>query len=205
MRRPAPSPARSRIAAWLALPFVLLLALAGPTRVQAQAEAPLPVDVYLFHGDGCPHCANAIEFLRELREDHPTLHVYDYEVYNDAANQRLFAAFAAAYGRTVQGVPMLFLGDEAWSGFGESTARDLRLRVDQYEAVAAPDPLARLDEDLRAYALANSGGVVPPPPRPRPAPAASPTPAPSPARPPPRSTPSWPSPCSARSTSRPPR
>lgn len=163
MRRPAPSPARSRIAAWLALPFVLLLALAGPTRVQAQAEAPLPVDVYLFHGDGCPHCANAIEFLRELREDHPTLHVYDYEVYNDAANQRLFAAFAAAYGRTVQGVPMLFLGDEAWSGFGESTARDLRLRVDQYEAVAAPDPLARLDEDLRAYALANSGGVVPPP------------------------------------------
>jgi len=165
MRRPAPFPARPRIAAWLALPFVLLLALAGPTQVQAQAqaEAPFPVDVYLFHGDGCPHCANAIAFLRELREDHPTLHVYDYEVYNDAANQRLFAAFAAAYGRTVQGVPMLFLGDEAWSGFGESTARDLRLRVDQYEAVPAPDPLARLDEDLRAYALANSEGVVPPP------------------------------------------
>lgn len=161
----AHAPVRARIAAWLALSLVLLLALSLAGTARAQAEPPLPVDVYLFHGDGCPHCANAIAFLRDLREDHPTLHVRDYEVYNDEDNRRLMAAFASAYGRPVQGVPMIFLGAEVWPGFGDSVARDLSLRVDQYEAVPAPDPLDRLGDEMRAYALAHAGSVVPPPDR----------------------------------------
>lgn len=163
MQRPALARSARR-AVLTTIVLVAALLLPGiPVHAQAPADGARTVDVWLFHGDGCPHCANAIAFLRELREDHPTLHVYDYEIYNDTGNQRLAAAFAAAYGRTLRGVPMIVLGDEVWAGFGESTARDLRLRVDQYEEVAAPDPLARLDEEMRAYALANSEGSVPPP------------------------------------------
>ncbi|NBC95960.1 MAG: hypothetical protein GVY27_06365 [Deinococcus-Thermus bacterium] len=110
----------------------------------APAEPPLPVDVYLFHGDGCPHCDNAIDFLNELHDTHPTLRVHDYEVWYDEANRDLFARLADAYGRTVQGVPVIFLGDEMWTGFSASVERDLRLRVAQYETTVAPDPMERL-------------------------------------------------------------
>jgi glutaredoxin len=146
-----PSPSRSprahvRPARLLALLVALAAALATAALAQqaSDAEPPLPVDVYLFHGDGCPHCDNAIAFLNELSTNHPSLRVHDYEVWYDEANRDLFVRLAEAYGRTVQGVPVLFLGDEMWTGFSESTARDLRLRVAQYETTVAPDPMARL-------------------------------------------------------------
>ncbi|MDZ7799772.1 MAG: hypothetical protein U5K81_03115 [Trueperaceae bacterium] len=110
---------------------------AGPT-------PPLPVDVYIFHGDGCPHCATALAFLADLKQDHPTLRVHDFEVWYDADNRPLLEELAAAYGRRVQGVPMIFLGDEVWTGFGASVARDLQERVVRYEQQPAPDPMARI-------------------------------------------------------------
>ena len=151
-----------------ALLAAMLAAVLVPSFARAQdadpaAGAPLPVDVYLFHGDGCPHCTTAIDFLREMRTEHPTLHVRDYEVWYEEANQDILVAFATAYGRPVQGVPMIFLGDEAWIGFGPSTERDLRLRIAQYEAVAAPDPLDRLSPEMRERALDAAGDIVPPP------------------------------------------
>ena len=134
----------------LYLVALLLVALAAANAARAQdapapAEvAPLPVDLYLFHGEGCPHCAAARTFLDELSETHPTLRVHEYEVWYDDANRELLASLADAYGRTVQGVPVIFLGDEMWTGFGDSVERDLRIRVAQYERTPAPDPMARI-------------------------------------------------------------
>ena len=126
------------------LASVLIPGLARAQDADAAAEAPLPVHLYIFHGDGCPHCADALAFLDELGERHPTLRVHDFEVWYDEENLELLSELATAYGRTVQGVPVIFLGDEMWTGFGPSVERDLRLRVDQYERVRAPDPMARI-------------------------------------------------------------
>lgn len=134
-------------AALVASLVVLLLALASTAHAQdaaPSASEARTVDVYLFHGDGCPHCANAIAFLNDLREEHPTLRVHDYEVWYDQPNRDLFARIADAYGRTVEGVPVIVLGDEMWTGFSASIERDLRLRVAQYETTVAPDPMERL-------------------------------------------------------------
>lgn len=127
----------------------MLAAVLVPSFARAQdadpaAGAPLPVDLYIFHGDGCPHCDDALAFLENLGERHPTLRVHDFEVWYDEANRGLLSELANAYGRTVQGVPVIFLGDEMWTGFGPSVERDLRMRVDQYERVPAPDPMARI-------------------------------------------------------------
>jgi len=112
---------------------LLLTLLASGAHAQAPS-APLPVDVYVFHGEGCPHCANALAFLGDLQADHPTLTVHEYEVWYDATNRALLEAFAAAYRRPIEGVPILILGDEWWVGFG-------------------PDPRLRLDPDALAWAI----------------------------------------------------
>lgn len=44
---------------------------------------------------------------------------------------------AAAYGRQVTGVPVTFIGDYAWTGFGEQTAREIRAVVERYGAAPA--------------------------------------------------------------------
>lgn len=135
--------------AGIALLAALLLVVGNVQVVRAQDRAgppaaPLPVDVFLFSGDGCPHCASARAFLDDLAETHPTLRIHEYEVWYDDANRELLSALADAYGRTVQGVPVILLGDEMWTGFGASVERDLRVRVAQYERTPAPDPMARI-------------------------------------------------------------
>jgi glutaredoxin/cytochrome c biogenesis protein CcdA len=160
---------------WLApLFFVLVLAAtaAAPVGRAQEAAAPgdvasLPVDVYLFHGEGCPHCASAQAFLEEMTTTHPTLRVHEYEVWYDDDNRELLSTLADAYGRTVQGVPVIFLGDEMWTGFGASVERDLRVRVAQYERTPAPDPMARIGLATPAApgGDAGSSSALPPPDR----------------------------------------
>lgn len=169
VRRAPPGSGRR---AGLPLPVLLFAALALATMIAGPAHAaPLPVDVHLFHGEGCPHCAAAQAFLAELTETHPTLRVHAYEVWYDDANRELLAALADAYGRTVQGVPVIFLGDEMWTGFGASVERDLRVRVAQYERTPVPDPMARIGLATPAApatpgnASGSSASALPPPDR----------------------------------------
>ena len=54
--------------------------------VQAQADDDIPITIYLFWGEGCPHCAHEKEFLAELMQKYPTLKVEDFEIYNDTDN-----------------------------------------------------------------------------------------------------------------------
>ena len=138
-----------RIVPWL---LVLLLLTAGAAVAEegpapaARAE-PHAVDVHLFHATGCPHCADAIEFLNELRSVRPSLRIHLYEVGAHAENRELLVALARSYGRPVEGVPMIFLGDAAWTGFGPSVARDLEEWTLHYASHPAPDPLARVAEE----------------------------------------------------------
>ena len=127
---------------------LLLVAACSSTLAQppavATAHEPLSVDVYLFVGRGCPYCEEALEFLHGLKSDHPTLQLHAYEVWYDEGGRELLRRLAAAFDRPVQGVPTIFLGDEMWTGFAAGVARDLRDRVERYERVPAPDPMARL-------------------------------------------------------------
>ncbi|MDR9392328.1 MAG: glutaredoxin domain-containing protein, partial [Trueperaceae bacterium] len=93
------------------IPLLLLVAFAS-----ARAAPSAPVDVYVFHGEGCPHCATALAFLEDLRADHPHLRVHAFEVWHDDANRALLQAFARAYDREVRGVPVIVVGDAWWTG-----------------------------------------------------------------------------------------
>jgi cytochrome c biogenesis protein CcdA/glutaredoxin len=108
-----------------------VLGLALPSR-SAVGAAPPPeaVELILFWGDGCPHCETEREFLAELRNEYPDLVIREYEVWNDAANRRLFEETAAAAGVEARAVPMTFIGDRVWIGFAPATGDEIRAVVD---------------------------------------------------------------------------
>lgn len=147
-----------------ALVPLLLLALwlvpGGVAFGQSTTER-FAVPIYFFWGEGCPHCANQKVFLEALKRDHPNVVVYDFEVYNVPENRPLMQAMAAAFGRPVTGVPMTFIGDEAWVGYSDTLGRQMRAAVERYETYAAPDPADRVDAALRER-------IAPPPPPPPP-------------------------------------
>ncbi len=61
-----------------------------PVLAQSSATKPHKVVIYLFWGDGCPHCAVAKPFLNELTQRYPTIELRAYEVWYVPENQEPF-------------------------------------------------------------------------------------------------------------------
>ena len=64
--------------------LILMLFLLMPAMINAKE-----VNVYLFHGDGCPHCASEIEYLEEIEKEYNEVNINLYEVWYNEDNQKL--------------------------------------------------------------------------------------------------------------------
>lgn len=97
------------------------------------------VNIYLFWGDGCPHCEEEIPFLQHLIDDvyHDRILVHEYEIWYNQENAELGERFAEAYGRTATGVPMTFIGTHFFSGFNESYQEEFIAAIEE-EITAGP-------------------------------------------------------------------
>jgi glutaredoxin len=133
---------------FLMITAALLLVMLGtfflyPAEVQAESavekntpsfqiagdELP-PTVIYLFWGDGCPHCSEAEAFLVPLDEASDQIELRMYEVWNDTDNQKLFTEMSAAFGFEPKGVPTIFIGDQYWIGFGASLEPEIQAKID---------------------------------------------------------------------------
>lgn len=88
--------------------------------VQAQTPAPEnPVYVYLFWGDGCPHCAAAKPFFESLPNKFSNVIYQSIEIYNDQDNLQFFSNMAEKFGIEQLGVPTIFVGPHFVQGYSE--------------------------------------------------------------------------------------
>ncbi len=99
------------------------------------------VRLYEFWGNGCPHCAKAAPFLKNLDRELKELEVYDYEVWYDTQNQAKQKKVADALGVEAKGVPYIVIGDEVIEGFDdeESTGGKIKERVNYCIQNECPD------------------------------------------------------------------
>jgi glutaredoxin len=131
---------KTSLANWLSL-AALMICLAGSTNpVWAQIPIPVkPVIIYLFWGDGCPHCAAAKLFIKGLTERNSNVELRDYEVYNVPENQELFKKMAAAYGFEPQYVPTIFIGGRYWEGYSDQIGQEIESSVIAYATTGCKD------------------------------------------------------------------
>ena len=87
-------------------------------------DDPTPdvVELVVFHGDGCPHCAKMLTFLYGLEADVDGLVVIEYEVWYDTANQAVFVDTLARYGEEPRAVPTVVVGDHVYVGYTDALA-----------------------------------------------------------------------------------
>ncbi len=130
--RSRPNPHRVSLPArWIPLIAIGSMLLAGCGAQNAAASgalAPLPagsVGVYLFWGEGCPHCAKAKPFLESLARDDPRVVLRSYEVWHDEDNQAILQAMAERAGFDPQYVPTIFIGSRYWEGYDEQIAQEI--------------------------------------------------------------------------------
>lgn len=75
------------------------------------------VNIYMFWGNGCPHCKNQWEILEGLRKEYPNdFKAYGFEVWNNKSNLELLHTFADVMGDEVNAVPYTIIGDKSFTG-----------------------------------------------------------------------------------------
>ena len=121
--------------------LVLLLVVTPVTFASAKKtttpakEAPGKVTMYVFYGDGCPHCSELEEYIKNtLRNDESVkgkFEVVYYEVWNvledgktpddHPQNKELLSAVSTKLtGKAATGVPFYVIGEKYFSGYGET-------------------------------------------------------------------------------------
>ncbi len=115
------------------------LIFSQPVLAQSSTAGSQKVVIYLFWGDGCPHCAAAKPFLNELTQRHVGVELRAYEVWYVAENQEHFIKMSAAYGFEPHGVPTIFIGNQYWEGYSDQIGQEIEAAVKNCEENGCPD------------------------------------------------------------------
>ncbi len=114
----------------LVLMIVTSSLLSRSTPVNAQTETPeKSLVIYLFWGEGCPHCAKAKPYFEDLAQTYPEIELKSYEIYYDELNQKLFLDMAEHYGIEQIAVPTIFIGPYVLQGYSEERNADIESTV----------------------------------------------------------------------------
>ena len=110
------------------MPFVAVSAKTTKTTTTTAAKIEgKKVNFYVFHGNGCSHCADLLAYLTELDKDPEYNYMYDlvkYEVWYNAENASLMTSVFKYFGVTDEnkmGVPLYVIGDQYFNGFPNSS------------------------------------------------------------------------------------
>ena len=139
-----------------ALAAVLFALLAG----SAAAQPAPQVQVYLFWGDGCPHCEREIAFLKRLETEEPRARVHYLEVSRVAANREAFITVSEKLRLEDLAVPLTLVGDAPMVGFdtGETSGAELRRRIAYCLASGCTDTVGPIVSAVSK--VSTSGGEV---------------------------------------------
>ena len=107
---------------WL-VSFILLFLLFIPN-VEAK-----DVNLYLFYGDGCPHCAREEDYLNELKEDYPFVNLIKYETWYNEENANLLSRVKNNLNINNSYVPFTVIGNLGLTGFNDNTKMQIESQI----------------------------------------------------------------------------
>lgn len=126
---------------WGIVISLLAALLSARLSVQAQDQPPQgnKAVIYMFWGDGCPHCAEAKPYLEGLAERYPWVELRFYEVWYNEENRALFEKMASAYGFEARYVPTIFIGAQHWVGYNKSINPEIEKVIADCHQFGCPD------------------------------------------------------------------
>lgn len=131
------------------LKFLIVFAVFLLLPVSAKADEKV-INIHLFYGNGCPHCAAEEEFLSDYLKDRPDVKLYKYEIWYDSHNQELLSKVQKEMGTTNKnGVPFTVIGKKTIVGYADGvTDEQIKDAINYY-----------LNNDYRDYAGEITGKV----------------------------------------------
>jgi thiol-disulfide isomerase/thioredoxin len=146
------------ILVWIGLLVGLIsIGLFHPVAASAQTETTgHAVTLYLFWGEGCPHCAAAKPYLESLPEKYPTLSLEEYEVFYDPHNNLVFNQLLKMLGLEQSAVPTVVIGPYYLQGYSEDSQAPIEKVIRQCVDEGCTDVV----HDLLVSGEATASGVI---------------------------------------------
>jgi cytochrome c biogenesis protein CcdA/thiol-disulfide isomerase/thioredoxin len=162
------------IATAIAFVFILFSPLSTSTASGLLPTQPLSVAqqadnevvIYFFWGDGCPHCAKAKPVLEGLATQYPSVKLYEFEIYYNEDNQKLFSDMGAVYGIEPRYVPTILIGDMVWEGYTDEFSQEITSFVERSLVEGSVDKGAAVIEGKGYIPFGASATAVAPTPAP---------------------------------------
>lgn len=139
----------------------LFFIMPGPT-VQARSSDQIKGQtiIYLFWGDGCPHCAAEKPFLEELSKTDPRIELRLYEVWHNDQNLERLNVMAASFDFEANAVPITFIGQRYWVGYNDQTRDEIQAAVKNCLQSGCPDAALGLSGGSAQPGGGLAGGVI---------------------------------------------
>lgn len=108
---------------------IILLFFISINNVSAKEE----IKLYLFHGDGCPHCKEEGEYLEKLERKYKNLKIIKYEVWKHDDNAFLMKRVGQKFDINVNSVPLTIISSTPITGFSEATKKKIERTINFYQ------------------------------------------------------------------------
>jgi len=91
------------------------------------------INLYLFHGAECPHCAEEKVWLEDIKDKYKKdLNVYYFEVWHDTENVKLLNQVKKVLDIKKDGVPLTIIGEKYYVGFSKTTGSSIENVIKNY-------------------------------------------------------------------------
>ena len=91
------------------------------------------LNIYLFYGDKCPHCAELEKFLEQYLDDNKNVILNKYEVWSNKENQEKYKEVQKILNDYSNGVPYLIIGNNVITGYdSEITPERIKNTITYY-------------------------------------------------------------------------
>lgn len=113
--------------------FIIISIIFISTNVNAKETDNLTL--YVFKGDGCPHCKAEIDYLDTIKDKYTNLEIKEYEVWYDDDNASLLTKVESYFNIKRSGVPTTIIGNTVIQGYQNesSTGKKIERAINFYE------------------------------------------------------------------------
>ena len=96
--------------------LIILMICLFPISVFAKEKE---INIYMFRGEGCPHCAAEEKWFDNYLKDKDNIKLYKYEVWNSTRNQEYLVKVQEQVNNKESGVPYTVIGHNVIVGFSD--------------------------------------------------------------------------------------
>jgi glutaredoxin len=107
--------------------LAILLFMFVPNMVKAEDK----VNIYVFYGRDCPHCAKEKTFLASIKDEY-NLNIMYYETWYNKTNLEIFEEVGKIFDENTTSVPFTIIGDKTFVGYSEFMDGEIRSAIRTY-------------------------------------------------------------------------